>query len=508
MRLSGQRIGRLEEARRRGMMQAMSARKHPTSIAALAALGLVGACFADIPELAEGSGGAAGSGAAGSGAGAAGFAGTAGTGAAGLGGTAGTGAADASAGAAGDAGAGFGGSAGGAGDAGTGIPPECTNSHFVASDGDDANPGSMAEPWKTLDRVNTAMLSPGDCVLLRRGDVWMNELDVGWSGTQGEPIIVAAYGVGNAPALREVWVIEREYVTLQGLRVSGAANTGVSIFDTRGVTLQDCEVEYAGAANIAVKNARDLLVRRVHSHDAVSTGLDLYSEGDSLSQDVVIEDSSFYDNGDAGITMMGLSTYRILSPVVRRNLLYGNRQGINDLGSDDAQYYHNVLHSQHSAVFNVSKRGSDPGELAARNARIFNNVFYNPTLLEWGTVLYVGAHNAGVVVKNNVFVSYNDDRAVAVAAGGEVSLDHNVYFGGTLKWHDDLPGTLADWQASSGQDLNSVIDDPLFEDPPSDLHVLPGSPCIDTGVDVGLTQDIDGDALPQGDGFDIGVQDE
>jgi len=336
----------------------------------------------------------------------------------------------------------------------------------------------------------------------------MNGLDAGWSGTQTQPIIVAAYGVGNAPVMHEVKIIERDYVTLRGLHVSDAVDTGVKVFDTLGVTLEDCEVDYAGSANINIKNASDLLMRRVHSHDASSSGLDLYSEGDSLSQDVVIEDSSFYDNGDAGITMMGLSTYRILRPVVRRNLLYGNRQGINDLASDDALYHHNVVHSHHSAVFNVAKRESDPGDLAARNARIFNNVLYNPTLLEWGTVLNVGAHNTGIVVKNNVLVSFEGDRAVAVAAGGEVSLDHNVYFGGSMNWHGDLTDTLADWQASSGQDLNSWMEDPLFEDPPSDLHVLSGSPCIDTGVNVGLTQDIDGDASPQGGGFDIGVQEQ
>jgi hypothetical protein len=38
--------------------------------------------------------------------------------------------------------------------------------HFVSGAGDDANSGlTIAEPWATLDRVNAALLSPGDRVL-------------------------------------------------------------------------------------------------------------------------------------------------------------------------------------------------------------------------------------------------------------------------------------------------------------------------------------------------------
>jgi len=110
-------------------------------------------------------------------------------------------------------------------------------------------------------------------------------------------------------------------------------------------------------------------------------------------------------------------------------------------------------------------------------ARIFNNVFYNPTALEWSSILFVGAHNAGIVVKNNVFVDHPGAQTVLVESGGDVSLDHNVYYGGgTLNWHGVVSNTLLDRQTSSGQDINSFIDAPMFEDPPSDLHVPAISP--------------------------------
>jgi fibronectin-binding autotransporter adhesin len=48
--------------------------------------------------------------------------------------------------------------------------------------------------------------------------------------------------------------------------------------------------------------------------------------------------------------------------------------------------------------------------------------------------------------------------------------------------------------------------DPLFVDPADhDYHIQSGSPAIDSGVDAGLTTDLDGDPRPQGEGFDIGA---
>jgi parallel beta-helix repeat protein/predicted outer membrane repeat protein len=49
--------------------------------------------------------------------------------------------------------------------------------------------------------------------------------------------------------------------------------------------------------------------------------------------------------------------------------------------------------------------------------------------------------------------------------------------------------------------------DPQFVNPPGgDLHVQPGSPCVDAGCSIGgLTQDFEGDPRPYGPGFDIGA---
>lgn len=68
--------------------------------------------------------------------------------------------------------------------------------------GDDRNDGRSAEfPWKTLSRLRHVPLAPGTQVLLKRGLVWREQLEVNSSGTAGAPIVFGAYGKGENPAV-------------------------------------------------------------------------------------------------------------------------------------------------------------------------------------------------------------------------------------------------------------------------------------------------------------------
>jgi hypothetical protein len=60
---------------------------------------------------------------------------------------------------------------------------------------------SASAPWKTLARVNRASFAPGNRVLLKRGEVWREELNFPSSGLPGDPILVDAYGSDNAPVI-------------------------------------------------------------------------------------------------------------------------------------------------------------------------------------------------------------------------------------------------------------------------------------------------------------------
>jgi hypothetical protein len=77
--------------------------------------------------------------------------------------------------------------------------PATANQYYVDSQlGADNNPGSIGLPWKSVNRVNQAALSPGDSVLFRRGCSFRGQL-VAASGNASANITYGAYGTGSKP---------------------------------------------------------------------------------------------------------------------------------------------------------------------------------------------------------------------------------------------------------------------------------------------------------------------
>ncbi|MBN1675057.1 MAG: right-handed parallel beta-helix repeat-containing protein [Kiritimatiellae bacterium] len=69
--------------------------------------------------------------------------------------------------------------------------------YCVATDGNDADPGTEAQPWRTLKKA-AASVQPGDTVRIRAGDYYVGESwTVRRAGTEAAPITYRAYGDGE-----------------------------------------------------------------------------------------------------------------------------------------------------------------------------------------------------------------------------------------------------------------------------------------------------------------------
>ena len=74
--------------------------------------------------------------------------------------------------------------------------------HVDSVGGDDAADGATpATAWRSLDRVNKAMIAPGDRVLFKRGGLWRGTLQPA-SGEPGKPVVYSWYGTGPKPILQ------------------------------------------------------------------------------------------------------------------------------------------------------------------------------------------------------------------------------------------------------------------------------------------------------------------
>ncbi|MCF6351042.1 MAG: right-handed parallel beta-helix repeat-containing protein [Flavobacteriaceae bacterium] len=89
-----------------------------------------------------------------------------------------------------------------------------STTYYIANDGLDSHTSLQAQspntPWKTLNKVNNLILSPGDSVLFKRGDTWRGEIIASHSGALSSHITYGAYGVGdvgNAPIISGAEVI-------------------------------------------------------------------------------------------------------------------------------------------------------------------------------------------------------------------------------------------------------------------------------------------------------------
>ena len=84
----------------------------------------------------------------------------------------------------------------------TATPVPGGTAYYVDPAGDDSNSGtSSATPWRTVARVNSANLQPGDVVYFKTGGLWRETLKPAAGGVAGAPITFAGYGTGPRPII-------------------------------------------------------------------------------------------------------------------------------------------------------------------------------------------------------------------------------------------------------------------------------------------------------------------
>ena len=73
--------------------------------------------------------------------------------------------------------------------------------YYFANNGDDSNSGKITSPFKTINKLNTLSLKPGDNVHFKCGDTFIGQVNVLASGTQSSPITFGSYGQGSKPII-------------------------------------------------------------------------------------------------------------------------------------------------------------------------------------------------------------------------------------------------------------------------------------------------------------------
>jgi parallel beta-helix repeat protein len=383
--------------------------------------------------------------------------------------------------------------------------------YVVAPTGDDAAAGTMAAPWKTLQKAAGKVVA-GDTVTARDGTYAGFQCD-GRSGTAGARIVfrsetkggakITSAGVG-ADAMDWVQLNSCSYVTVDGFEVSGAPRSGIAIL---------------GNINDG-SDARDVIIQNNHSHH--NGGPVAHGRHDGIfsgfALNLTVQDNESHDNSEHGIYVSNAAD----NPIIRRNHVHDvgvNCVQINaDLSTGGDGLISNwlidsnVVHGCGSAGFNLD--GAIQGVLQ-------NNLAYD--CAKGGITLFQGdgaqASHDNVVVGNTIFNPAGSRAALQVANGANnnVVFDNILYAQAIGLEIQTVTGLLHDYNfvssySGGAASAHEAAPDPatLFVDVAGRLLALSAtSPARDSGVatlggKMAPTVDIEGKPRPAGAGYDRG----
>jgi Right handed beta helix region len=340
---------------------------------------------------------------------------------------------------------------------------------YVAPGGSDSNPGTLTQPWRSLEKAMSTLL-PGQTAYLRAGvyqeqlsgscDTHYNKLYWTRSGTASGPVTISGYpGEGKQVLVLTAITLAGNYERLQRLVVG--KNVGWSPTDKR------CD----GGPNVNLTGLNDSLIG-VEVRNSAMSGV--YLEGAERARLVAnwIHDNGSHYNLDHGIYWFSGANGLAASNIVEDNYANGVKIG------PDAQ---SVLVTENTVDGN-GRSGiivSGDSTYTSNNNTIANNI-----------VTWNGTSGSGFGIR-----TYWESAGVG---SGNRALNNLVY--------GNVSGDS--WYPGGGMSENATIhEDPLYVNRlAADFHVQSGSPAIDAADPsyavspaFGLT------ARPQGNGPDIGA---
>jgi uncharacterized protein YjdB len=360
-------------------------------------------------------------------------------------------------------------------------PGSCANvCHYVdAAAGNDANAGTSAAPWRTLQHA-ADVTSPGDTVIVNDG-VYTgggNVVTISRSGTAaGWLVFRAAHlwgavidGQNNSSTVGIE--INGNYVRVEGFEVRNTSRYGIDA--------------YGGSESAGGNHDVDVVRNHIHDIGHICTGDVGGIVGvDAYSDNLVIERNVIHDVGRLG----------------------PGEQGCVEPNANWQNHDHGVYHG------------------IGNNVVIRNNVFYNFTH-GWAIQRYNGngAVTTGLTIVNNTFAFPNPwrDGHIIIATGvTNLVIANNIFYQPTTAgvWLDT--GGLTNATVSnnisfgavastgSGATLSANLNntDPQFVNVGGlDFRVVAGSPAIGAGLPLSIvSNDISGAARPATGGYTIGA---
>jgi hypothetical protein len=407
-------------------------------------------------------------------------------------------------------------------------------SYNVSTSGNDSNPGTSAQPWRTIAKAASVMVA-GDTVMVAAGSYGEN-VSTARAGTATGRITFRASGTAVTKTIN----IKHSYVTVDGFEMTGANQSTMMTISGANDELLNNTIHDTGASGAVI----DLTA---NSDSALVKGNHLYSSTGKLSDDfpqIVIEgNNDVAENNEIG-PVPDADAFRVWgnNNVVRGNYIHGITLSPGGAAHTDViqawgtgiggVIFENNLIDQTGVsgnlqMFMTENNGnpttgswemrnniyiSVPGQanIGIPNLHFYNNTVYisgqgNNLIMFMYNIAGKGDYT-GTIIKNNIFVTptnLSNYSGVISYDGAPASKFSGVQVDYNLVTRVSTFGTVSGFNEAHGISGGN----PQFVNAGSkDFHLLAASPAINKGVALtGFNTDRDGVARPQGAGWDIGA---
>ncbi len=398
--------------------------------------------------------------------------------------------------------------------------------HVDCRDGrDGANGRRPSRAWQSLSRAGRARMRPGDSLLLHRGCRWQEPLAVTWSGTQGAPITIGAYGDGDLP------VIENSY---RNIEVTGSWFVIQDIHVRADPVTRDprCDDHPAGVrfGIFVAPGSEHGVIQRIRATELftgvrISRGASHHVIRDSVFRDNDMKSDDFQsDSGAVAVDLQGddnVVTGNRFSGSDACSRFFGGRDGsaVSVYGGRRNVIHHNRSRQDHNFI--------ELGDPRTRDTLIAYNTAWSTLRGATLAVIHGDGSRYGPVRRTR----FVHDTFVALGRGSvALSCSHllkgeDLVLQASILWGTANAATCADgfteadgiyWATDGTPDVTFTIspssreiDPRLVDVDAGDLRLRSDSPAIDAVRPIDLAGiggvDMGGTAIPQGLAPDIGA---
>ena len=415
------------------------------------------------------------------------------------------------------------------------------NSYYVATNGDDSNPGSDSQPWRTIQKAANTLVA-GDTVFIKAG-IYNERVIVQNSGTANNFIVFSNYQSdsvtidGEGISWGGSWnglfdISDKSYIQISGLKIKNAEyggfwiensdhiliennstyntfSSGIGVWHSSFVTIKANEVELAcndgeqECITMAHSYYCDISHNNVHDNGSGANG----GEGIDIKQgshDInVYQNTVHHLNERIGIYTDAWDTHTYNINIYQNKVHDCGNNGMvvqSEMGGviEYVSFYNNIVYrNKWDGIAVGSVTASDTvSSTPVHHVKIINNTLYkNGDILDgWGFGILVNNPDAqDITIRNNICAENSAQIGVQQIHSGGI-IDHNLLYG-----NNTASGAV--------YGNNNITGDPLFIDSDwFDFHLQNNSPAIDHGSSNNAPGfDFDNNQRPIGLNFDIGA---